>query len=193
MPLLSFSEPDHVAKLLDGRKQQTTRLQRKKPIEVGDTLYCYYKAQAKNTCWNCIHNITGLCNPVLEESCVEWKCNKHSNHFGKAFAAVVTPIQELIGGDADQETRESWAIADGFESWQAADEWFTKKYGTHWRNLPFVTIFFDACWLEDNCSECGHRIPDEDFEWDSQPVDDYRSEPIVVGYRCSNCGNEERV
>jgi hypothetical protein len=55
VPILSFSDSNHVPLILDGRKAQTTRRPRKNPIKVKDTLRVYFRSRMKKgTCLNCI-------------------------------------------------------------------------------------------------------------------------------------------
>lgn len=143
MPLISFSEPDHIAKLLDGRKQQTTRLPRKNRIKVGDTLYCYYKSRAKKSCNNCIVQKCAGRSQVVGNI-----CSHHTNFFGKSKVLAVVQIQNIVNKYTDEMALTEWAQNDGFVNWQAADKWFTEKYGEDWKEMPFESIFFLPEWVE---------------------------------------------
>ena len=158
MVLMNFSEPDHVKKLLDGDKQQTTRPQRKNPLGIGDTLHCWYMSRVRKGCINCIQTEPTVCKyGVMGDSdyIPGIKCNQHTNFFG---TATVTTIEEFCPFDiiADMSKNiserytilDEWAVKDGFEDWISATTWFTKKYGTEWLAENWTVIHFEPDWVK---------------------------------------------
>lgn len=183
MPLMSFSEPDHIAKLLDGRKQQTTRLPRKNPIKEGNTLLCYYKPRMKKgTCDNCISE----CGPATKARRNYEGCGRWNNFFGKA---TVTKVDRLLG-EIIMEGWDSWAVADGFKDFKDAHEWFMSKTGeSNWYEKEYEVIHFTPHWLKENCDECGHNIEYDLLLDCKDPINGVTvCEP--AGYECSKCGHE---
>lgn len=151
MVLMSFSVEEHVPKLRDGRKTQTTRFQRKNPVKVEDVLHCYYKSRQAKQCPTCItpgceYSATGnsLQIPAL-------KCNKYSNFFGTADVTAVIPIKQALATMG----KEEFARKDGFDSWEQADWWFTRNSGAgrNWTTLPYVVIQFEPHWLKEGDSQ----------------------------------------
>lgn len=147
MVLISFSEPSHVPLLFDGRKQQTTRLPRKRPIKVGDILHCYYKPRMKKSCENCLlsGNLGGNC--LLTEDIA---CSDHNNFFG---TAVVKEMIRTRFVDMSPEMKANWATVDGFKNFAEADAWFTRTHGDEWSWKEFDVIFFEPHWLQEGDSE----------------------------------------
>lgn len=160
MPLLSFSEPSHIPRLLSGEKKQTTRQPRKRALKVGDVLRCYYKPRIKTSCRNCITSLDKCRKNFDYErrahfgySCLPSSmnpCNIWANFFGEAVVSVIKPLD--IMSMTDEEVYD-WAIADGFESFQKADEWFSQKYSRHgidgsdWVNWKWECIRFEPRWI----------------------------------------------
>lgn len=143
MVLMSFSEPEHVPMLLDGRKQQTTRKPRKNPVRHGDTLHCYYLSRMKkDTCTNCLTPSTLPKGCSITET---GKCPGWNNLFGKALVTHVwtTKITTL-----SSEEKEQWAIADGFKDFAHADKWFTASHGPGWQDEEWDIIYFMPGWLK---------------------------------------------
>lgn len=160
MPLVPFSEPDHIPLLLTGKKMQTTRQPGKTPLKVGDVLHCYFKPRQSPSCKNCIvrrcphEKEKETIIPQLKISnCSEW-----SNCFG---AAVITKIIRAHYGIADAtdvrdiqivrwnpEWQEDWAVADGFESFDDALEWFSSRHGCDWMDRDWDIITFDPKWIK---------------------------------------------
>lgn len=154
MVLLSFSEPVHVRKILDGRKTQTTRQERKNPIKVGDTLQVYYKSRCKKDCMNCIHecpctvSIFAYSIGGKDPDISPIKCSDHTNFFG---TATVTSVETIIPDKMSAKKREAWAKADGFDSWISAALWFGAEYGKkfeNWRVVPWTVVKFAPDWLK---------------------------------------------
>lgn len=146
MVLMSFSEPAHIPMLLDGRKQQTTRLPRKRPIKEGDVLHCYYKPRMKKgMCENCInqhcpHPIVNGHRLAPDIPCPDW-----NNFFGTATVTNVIPLKQAL------KNKETFAQKDGFVSWAAANSWFRYTSGVdkNWTSLPYVVIQFEPHWLKE--------------------------------------------
>jgi hypothetical protein len=138
MVLVSFSEPAHVPMLLNGRKQQTTRLPRKNPIKIGDTLHCYFKSRlGKGTCKNCIEQECVYYEGDETTPCPEW-----NNFFGTAKVTEIIPLHEAL------KDKEEWAKLDGFDSFEDANMWFTATAGANWTALPYKVIWFDPEWVK---------------------------------------------
>ena len=143
MVLMSFSEENHVPKLKSGEKNQTTRLQRKNPVKVGQTLQCYYRGREKKSCNNCLKR--DACTQV---DYVDGKgCESHNNFFGLATVKAVIPIKQALATMG----KEEFARKDGFESWEKADWWFARNSGAgrNWTRLPYVVIHFEPHWLKE--------------------------------------------
>jgi len=154
MVLLSFSEPAHVRKILDGRKTQTTRQERKNPIKVGDILQVYYKSRCEKTCQNCIRENCPSSDaaPDICRTCILCRgidIDQHTNFFG---TARVTSVETILPDQMTDVDREAWAKADGFESWTKAALWFGAEYGKkfeNWRQVPWLVIKFEPDWLKE--------------------------------------------
>ena len=105
MPLLSFSV--FKEKLISGEKTQTIRQIRKRPIEKGDILYCWWKSRTKER------------QKLFEANCTEIipiKINAWTN----------TVI--LNGKPLTEEAIKELAIADGFESCVHFYDFFVDKF-----------------------------------------------------------------
>ena len=140
MPLISFSIPEQIPKLLDGSKRQTTRLERKTPIEVGDILYCYYKPRMKKlSCNNCIGY------DYEDQDCTKGVgCPYWHNYFGEAEVVHVRPFSIYQG------LLDKWAIADGFESIDEAMMWLDKTHkGWMDKINEIVVIIFEPRWTHE--------------------------------------------
>lgn len=154
MPAISFS--GFVCQLKDGTKRQTTRHPRRYPLNVGDTLKCFYKQRAKKTCDNCLNY------SQLDKSCVEKVgCSFHFNFFGYATITELINAQTIRESDSGftspyifdymtSDDRIQWAIDDGFDSFKRADEWFTEKNGPHWMKMEWEIITFNPWWVAGN-------------------------------------------
>ncbi len=161
MPLMPFTEPSHIDKLLSGAKRQTTRQPRKKPLEVGDVLYCYYKPRQKPGCKNCIRQPCAHENDIRRpfiKDCSEWR-----NYFGEAEIVEIEHFwrvqhwPEVRGnesayyssfGTRPEKFMENWAKADGFADLQEAHKWFVKSTKNHqWMFQDYDVIFFRPRWL----------------------------------------------
>lgn len=161
MSLMPFTEPEHVLMLLEGTKQQTTRLPRKRPIKIGETLYCYYKPRRPKSCENCTnynHEDRGcvegvLCsywNKYFGEATVtriwhhydrqSWKEEGLFEHYGVRFC-------ELFTDEEGKSILERWAERDGFISFKHANMWFIEHHGTDWMHKDLDVITFEPKWL----------------------------------------------
>ena len=154
MVLLSFSVPEHVALIMDGRKRQTTRIERKNPIKVGDTLQVYYKSRIpKYRCDGCIdseclqseYNSPKMeyDDPTKKQRTVSEHCDDWCNVFGTAIVTSVEYLSDILKFGS----KELWAKYDGFKDFKDADVWFTKQYGDNWQGLNFVVINFKGDWM----------------------------------------------
>ena len=144
MVLISFSILDHINKIKTGLKSQTTRIPRKmrsngKPAySVGEKVQLYYKPRMKDSCDNCI--VTPQPDPCNFWHAEMIDCPWHKNFFGES---EIVDIIHYHSGDyqerhhevwtgytlahADDEDKESWAIADGFINFDAASDYFYKS------------------------------------------------------------------
>jgi hypothetical protein len=137
MPIMSFSIPDQVLKLLDGRKQQTTRLNRKRPLKIGDTLYCYYKPRMKQSCINCINYSDEDLGCISYVGCSYW-----DNYFGEA------EIIQLRSFSLYKYSMEEWSDADGFDNIDRAMDWLEKTHPEWEIHMDdFMVITFKSKWL----------------------------------------------
>lgn len=165
MVLLSFSIPEHIPLIKSGKKAQTTRIPRKprsngKPAySVGDKIQLYYRSRQKDTCNNCI--VDQPCGYKAKIGIPIPACTSHIDFFGET---TVTEIIHYDGnhqyaengneiwmgctiGHLDDEDRESWAVADGFKNWDAADDWFVRLkndgYDNFWHNRSYDVITWE--------------------------------------------------
>jgi len=155
MVLLSFSEPGHVPKILDGSKRQTTRQERKNPIKTGSFAQLYYRSRMKKSCENCInpecpYAVQGDCEcDYAKTGLKRFTCDQHINFFGNA---KVTSVETVHFDQMTVEEKEAWAIADGFENWKEAEEWFSAHHGAgpNWVLFPWVVIKWEpgSSWLK---------------------------------------------
>jgi hypothetical protein len=161
MTLIIFSVANHIQPLLTGIKCQTTRVPRKNPIKVGDTLQIYFRSRMKKSCKNCIQIEKGNC---WSANANLLPCLKHSSYFGDA---IVTDIhhhwkvwpenhRELtkggyyaLFGDMPEVALEKWAVADGFTGGlQEAHLWFMKTHkDQQWMFRDWDVVIFDPKWL----------------------------------------------
>ena len=168
MPIMPFSIPEHIPLLLDGRKVQTTRQPRKKPLKVGDVLYCYYKPRQKKGCSNCISKACKI--PIerrhVKDLCNFPPCDKFDNYFGVAEITGIIHCNNILGmnslpfeyylkgenwihGFDKFNTTDllKWAKADGFANLDEADKWFGKSTRL-WKMLDWDVITFHPRWLK---------------------------------------------
>jgi len=143
-----FSEQSHVAEILNGEKEQTTRLNGRRKIKTGDILYPYFKSRMKKgTCFNCINRGCKDSNyfkqPFKNDLAI---CPDWINKFGTASVTKVEDFDPLL---LSQTALETWAQADGFPNFEKANEWFTKVHGPDWIYKPWVIIYFKGDWLKD--------------------------------------------
>ncbi len=149
MVLISFSEPDHIPKIFDGRKRQTTRQPRKNPIKVGDTVQLYYRSRMSKDCKNCINqNCQFGDRKALRDTkgLIGQRCGAHTNFFG---TAKITSVGDLDFDLLSPGALDVWAVADGFESWEQANKWFSTHHGAgpNWTRFPWVVIKWEPNWL----------------------------------------------
>jgi hypothetical protein len=144
MSVVSFSEPSHVSKIIEGRKRQTTRKPRINPLKPGEKIQLYYKPRMKKCCRNCISNECVYAAQGTSDYIYETSCSRHDNFFGTAKIIKVEDIDFFLLSPAALEV---WAVADGFESWVQADKWFIEHYGPKWTSLPFVVITWEPTWF----------------------------------------------
>ncbi len=146
MVLISFSEPDHVKKILDGSKKQTTRQPRKSPIKVGDEAQLYYRSRMQKNCKNCIY---GKCMYAVQgnsDFVYEIKCDQYTNFFG---TGKIIKVEELDFTLLSPAALEAWAVANGFDSWKQANQWFSEKYDWKWAFTRWTVITWEPNWLKE--------------------------------------------
>ncbi len=107
MPLLGFSV--FKEKIQDGSKRQTIRKKRKQPIKVGDTLYLYWHTRQKD------------CEKLGEATC------KEAFYVGFNYGSLEVIAEEYELIDSMPQLDE-FAKQDGFESYRAMWDWFSKTY-----------------------------------------------------------------
>lgn len=110
MPALSFSV--FREKILSGAKRQSIRAIRKNPIKSGDKLYLYWKQRSPKEC----------------EKLGETTCSKVSEILINQDGVNIKDKIIINQSGLDQ-----FAIADGFDNWQAMIAFFDKTHG-----LPFT-------------------------------------------------------
>jgi len=147
MVLQPFSIPDHIPKIKDGTKSQTTR-RGLRDLKLGTRLQQYYKPRMKKSCVNCI-SVT--CKNSVLNSHLEWPvidCMGHENYLGEV--PVTECIQYPFGLQEMNKTEfEEWAKADGFNCVGEAVEFFESHYGVEshygaeWREIPMTVIKWD--------------------------------------------------
>ena len=145
MVLISFSEPKHIKKILNGEKRQTTRPPRKYPIEICSMAQLYYKPRMKKSCKNCIADCGySICG--MTEYIPAMLCSNHINFFG---TAKIIKVEELDFNLLSPGELEAWAIADGFESWDQANDWFVKHNGPDWTSSIWNVITWKPAWINE--------------------------------------------
>ncbi|KCZ71616.1 hypothetical protein ANME2D_02351 [Candidatus Methanoperedens nitroreducens] len=165
MPLMPFSIDFQVPLILDGRKRQTTRLPRKTPLKVEDILYCYYKPRQKKSCSNCLVPHGKKClfleeHPYLYDV-AGGGCASYTHFFGKAEITSIIkarhsdniPEYEIANYEPlmwkwSDGALNDWAVADGFNSFEEADTWFSKSWGPAWKELEWDIITFEPDWVK---------------------------------------------
>lgn len=163
MVLLSFSTLYHIEKIKNGSKHQTTRVPRKPhkngspAYKVGDKVQLYYHSRQIKSCSNCIQD-KDTYNLVFSERYGRLPCKIWSNFFGESMIVRILHYQygpyfengtEIWKGynlsEADMMEKEKWAVADGFTSWAAANQWFKKSTQSEWwAHKPLDVIIWDS-------------------------------------------------
>jgi len=152
MVLVSFSEPVHVQKIVDGSKRQTTRQPRKSPIKEGDSARLYYRVRMKPCCQNCInpecpYAVQGeLECDYAKTGLKRFACDQHINFFGNA---KITSVKTILFTEMPYLWKAAWALSDGFESWEQADKWFSEHNGPHWTSFPWVVITWEPMGIQE--------------------------------------------
>ncbi len=135
MVLQPYSIPDHIQKIKAGTKTQTTRMGIR-GLTHGTKLQQYYRPRMKKgTCVNCIHD-------CYWRGRKDGKCHDWTNYFGEV---PVTSVRAYPFGLQELKTIEfeGWALCDGFESTEQAEEWFENQYGIGWKQMPVTVIKWD--------------------------------------------------
>ena len=165
MVLFSFSIPEHIPLIKSRTKHQTTRVPRKvrrdgtPPYKVGDKIQLYYRSRMRLSCDNCI--IQPCPNQEDKDKMIPGlkirTCSMWDNMFGESMIIEIRHYQygpyfengnEIwMGyylGEASQNEKKIWAIADGFTSWQGANFWFTHATQDGiWAYKPLDVIVWD--------------------------------------------------
>ena len=128
MPLLSFGAlpDDFKIKLLSGEKLQTVREIRKKPIMVGDTLYCWWKSR----------------DPKKKEKLFDAVCTD-------LIPVEIYPRREMVILKDKEMTPDEimeFAIADGFH---CRSDFFDYFYGSNPDKFQGVVIKFERIQIQE--------------------------------------------
>lgn len=118
MPALNFMErfADDVE---SGRKRQTIRPLRKRPIKPGDKLYLYTGQRTKH------------CRKLGEAVCISVEPMRITAEAPQLRAFGYRTVVGWI----DVAPKDGFARADGLSSWDEMREWFANRYG-----LPFEGV-----------------------------------------------------
>ena len=155
MVLFSFSIQKHIQLILSGTKHQTTRVPRKPhkngspAYKVGDKVQLYYRSRMRKSCANCIQD---------KKLCPIGACESWDNFFGESEIVRILHYQygpyfengdEIWKGynlaEASLEEKEKWAQADGFKSFEDANQWFKKTTKSEWwAHKPLDVIIWGA-------------------------------------------------
>lgn len=119
-PALSFS--DFKNEVRSGGKRQTIRLLRKKPIQVGDALYLYWKQRTKE------------CELLRKEVCTEafmiqMQFFEDWLDSGKPIWRVDRTLLDMSSLTLTDWQVEELAKQDGFQNALEMMRWFSKKHG----------------------------------------------------------------
>ncbi len=161
MVLFSFSIASMIDKIKEGSKRQTTRIPRKArsngklAYAVGDKAQLYYRSRMARTCDNCI--VTPQPNPCNHFHSEMIDCPYHNNFFGESEIIEIRHYNgnhnyaengdeiwvDIYLADEPMSDKDSWAKADGFESWKDALQWFGQT-NPIWAIMPLDVITWDA-------------------------------------------------
>lgn len=170
MVLFSFSVPRMIPLIFSGQKSQTTRQPRKirangkKPYSVGEKMQLYYRSRQKSRCSNCI---SSKCTITFERRIHKDlsnfpPCDYWSNFFGEAvITSLIHYTNQMLPGmlrtsedgsemwmssidEVDCGEQIAWATADGFGSFDEADDFFAKQYGTDWAKKDWDCILWNG-------------------------------------------------
>lgn len=139
MVLQPFSIPEHIEKIKNGVKTQTTR-KGIRDLRPGTKLQQYYRPRMKKgTCQNCI-NTSCSGSQMMYYSGI--KCPDWNNYLGEVR---VTEIRSYPAGlqELTPVAFDGWALCDGFDSADQASEWFENQYGDGWEQMPVTVIRWD--------------------------------------------------
>ncbi len=144
MPALSFQE-EWLLKLLNGTKQQTTRPQTDR-IKVGDIVNVYNQQRRRITDKPLLMlTVSGI--EAMHDRGYQFVPDFLNAHYYAHFLGKVeiTEVYDITPWCMDGAN--SWAVADGFFNIEAADEWFTERYGDGWMHQTWTVIRWDG-WQE---------------------------------------------
>lgn len=141
MTIQMFTIRDHVFKIKNGTKCQTTRKGFKK-IKDGQKIQQYYKPRMKKgMCINCIQDFS-VCHPEHREEIGYIGCYIWTNYFGEVpVTDVVYYPSGLVSMSPDDFNK--WAVDEGFNSPSEAISWFEMQYGDGWDTMPVSVIKWD--------------------------------------------------
>lgn len=110
MPLIGFTV--FKDKILSGKKRQTIRVLRKKPVEVGDKLCLYWHLRQKD------------CEKLKEAHCTE----EFQIQFDSGFIFTDKVIKGSLNCALSNKEKDRLAKKDGFKNAEEMLEWFYSKY-----------------------------------------------------------------
>lgn len=143
MPAISFNR-EFLDALLSGTKQQTTRKQTDR-IKVGDVCHIYIEQRNRIT-EKPLRRLTqaGLVSRLnwANKENVYYPNHDYAHFLGKA---EITEVYDITPRCMDGEN--SWARADGFSNIEAANDWFTERYGNGWVDMHWTVIKWGG-WIE---------------------------------------------
>ena len=155
MPAISFQR-QFLDALLRGDKQQTTRKHTDR-IKVGDTAQIYIEQRAPLT-GKPIRVMTGAGTTAIADRVNDAQYNYPAecppSPFRDKFEPVyyahilgevwITEVYDIIPRCMDGEN--SWARDDGFFNIEAANDWFTERYGDGWADMQWTVIKWNG-WM----------------------------------------------
>lgn len=121
MPALNFQER-FAPLILSGKKRQTIRAFRKRPIKPGDTLILYIGMRTKQ----CRHLDNVKCREVQAFRIADWGFSRFEEGATFSDDHIYTLEPKVLN---------RFARKDGFKDWPEMREWFRKQHG-----LPFTGV-----------------------------------------------------
>ena len=152
MPALSFQEM-WIDKLLADTKQQTTRKMTDR-IKPGDVCHIYNQQRGRiddKPLRDLTQTGRGVVNTMICGGTYPHVPEGHGfeQYYAHFLGKVrITEVDDFYPYDAPYDTvLANWAHADGFDTVEDADVWFTKRYGEDWDMLSWTVIRWGG-WVE---------------------------------------------